>query len=356
MIDIMNESVPSVTPVKPRRSLSWNHLRQYRARLIVADIIVIGVALVVAIRARTSMTVFPTATDVGNNVIPLAGVIAAAWLAIVGAIGAYRTKYLDAGMAQYRAVLAGSAITAALLGVSAYLFMYPLSRGFYFLLFLFGIPALLLERFFMRRWLHHERRRGRFRRSVVIAGDCAHIDDLNKVLQRERWLGYDVIGVLTRGQESCPIVSVPVLGEPRDVVAVAQRTKASAVIFVEGSFSRAYQFNRLARALEGQDTELIIVPALSDISSQRMTIRPVAGMPLVQTGFRHHRLRPPSHRYLPDPPHRRHRHQARGWWSGLLQAAPRRTQGRDLRVLQTAFDGRQCRRDQGHDVGRQERI
>ena len=151
MIDIMNESVPSVTPVKPRRSLSWNHLRQYRARLIVADIIVIGVALVVAIRARTSMTVFPTATDVGNNVIPLAGVIAAAWLAIVGAIGAYRTKYLDAGMAQYRAVLAGSAITAALLGVSAYLFMYPLSRGFYFLLFLFGIPALLLERFFMRR-------------------------------------------------------------------------------------------------------------------------------------------------------------------------------------------------------------
>lgn len=76
-------------------------------------------------------------------------------------------------------------------------------------------------------------------------------------------------------------MSVPVLGEPRDVVAVAQRTKASAVIFVEGSFSRAYQFNRLARALEGQDTELIIVPALSDISSQRMTIRPVAGMPLV---------------------------------------------------------------------------
>lgn len=159
--------------------------------------------------------------------------------------------------------------------------MYPLSRGFYFLLFLFGIPALLLERFFMRRWLHHERRRGRFRRSVVIAGDCAHIDDLNKVLQRERWLGYDVIGVLTRGQESCPIVSVPVLGEPRDVVAVAQHTKASAVIFAEGSFSRAYQFNQLARALEGQETELIIVPALTDISSQRMTIRPVAGMPLV---------------------------------------------------------------------------
>ncbi|MDU3750014.1 MAG: sugar transferase, partial [Cutibacterium avidum] len=138
-----------------------------------------------------------------------------------------------------------------------------------------------LERFFMRRWLHHERRRGRFRRSVVIAGDCAHIDDLTKVLQRERWLGYDVIGVLTRGQESCQVMSVPVLGEPRDVVAVAQHTKASAVIFAEGSFSRAYQFNQLARALEGQETELIIVPALTDISSQRMTIRPAAGMPLV---------------------------------------------------------------------------
>lgn len=61
----------------------------------------------------------------------------------------------------------------------------------------------------------------------------------------------------------------------------AKYTRAAAVIFTEGSFSRSYQFNRLARTLESQDTELIIIPALSDISTQRMHIRPVAGLPLV---------------------------------------------------------------------------
>ena len=64
-------------------------------------------------------------------------------------------------------------------------------------------------------------------------------------------------------------------------MAACQYTRAAAVIFTEGSFSRSYQFNRLARTLESQDTELIIIPALSDISTQRMHIRPVAGLPLV---------------------------------------------------------------------------
>ncbi|MSS44861.1 sugar transferase [Cutibacterium sp. WCA-380-WT-3A] len=249
--------------------------------ILVADFIITTLASFIAVQARTTITTFPKATDVQDNVIPWSGGIIAAWLVIMAACGAYRTEYLDAGMAQYRAVLEGSTITAALLGISAYLFMYPLSRGFYFLLFLFSIPALLLERFFMRRWLHHERYRGRFRRNVIIAGDCDHIDDLAKVLQREMWLGYDVIGVLTREKARRRIGSVPVLGEPKDVKAVCQRTQAEAVIFTEGSFSRAYQFNRLARALEGQDTELIVVPALSDISTQRIRISPTAGMPLV---------------------------------------------------------------------------
>ena len=272
---------PAGSPRPRQRHHSRDNLGQYRVRIVVADFIIIALASFIAVRARTAMTIFPKNTDVQDNVLPWSGGIIFAWLVIMGLVGAYRTKYLDSGAAQYRAVFEASAITAALLGVSAYLFMYPLPRGFYFLLFLFSIPALLLERFFMRRWLHHERRRGRFRSSIIIAGDCTHIDDLAKVLQREKWLGYDIVGVLTRGQERCHNVNVPVLGTPEDVVAACQYTRAAAVIFTEGSFSRSYQFNRLARTLESQDTELIIIPALSDISTQRMHIRPVAGLPLV---------------------------------------------------------------------------
>ncbi|WP_245306596.1 sugar transferase [Acidipropionibacterium timonense] len=253
----------------------------YRLWVLGADALVIALTIIVAVFARAATPFLPNAGDVERLVLPLAGAIWIGWLALLGAAGSYRAKVLGAGMGEYRNVLDGSLLAAAGLGISAYLFMYPLSRGFFFLAFLVGIPALLLERFALRRLLHRLRRAGRFRRPVILAGDCLHVDDLATILRRESWLGYDVVGLLTPDHRGCQATDAPVLGSPRDALAAVNRTHAAAVIFVEGSFSRAYQFNRLARELESEKAELIIVPSLTDVSAQRMNVRPVAGIPLV---------------------------------------------------------------------------
>jgi exopolysaccharide biosynthesis polyprenyl glycosylphosphotransferase len=43
----------------------------------------------------------------------------------------------------------------------------------------------------------------------------------------------------------------------------------------------ASAFNRLARQLEDQDAQLVVVPGLTDVSAARMNLRPVGGLPLV---------------------------------------------------------------------------
>ena len=158
----------------------------------------------------------------------------------------------------------------------------PVSRGYFLLSYVVGIPALLLGRWIGRRLLFALHRHRRVRRSVVVAGDAAHVADIIRVFKRERWLGYDVVGVLTPNVMACPqFPGIPAVGAPENALDVARTTDVSTIVFAEGSFPRSHMFNRLAAKLEAEKVELIVVPALSDIAAQRMTMRPVAGMPLM---------------------------------------------------------------------------
>lgn len=88
--------------------------------------------------------------------------------------------------------------------------------------------------------------------------------------------------MLTPNVMACPqFPGIPAVGAPENALDVARTTDVSTIVFAEGSFPRSHMFNRLAAKLEAEKVELIVVPALSDIAAQRMTMRPVAGMPLM---------------------------------------------------------------------------
>jgi len=114
-----------------------------------------------------------------------------------------------------------------------------------------------------------------------VAGESGHVDAISKVLRRESWLGYRVVGAVTRDRAETTPMGLPVLGSVADTVAVIEQHDIATVIFAEGSFSSPADFRRMAWELEEQDIHMIVVPALTDISAQRLTVRPVAGMPLV---------------------------------------------------------------------------
>lgn len=234
-----------------------------------------------AVMGREAMP-FRDVSEVSQNVAPVAVVIPLIWLVCLWAFGAYNPREPGVGTIEYQRVLSGSVATVGLLGVGAYLTRYDLSRGFFVLLFASGILLLGLGRFVLRRLVRSARAQGRLSTPTLVAGDPRHVGDLLKMLDRERWLGYEVRGLLlTDGSAPEPFTELPVLGTPDKAPEVIRQTEAAAIIFAEGSFGRATHFSELARDLEEVQTQVIIVPALASVSEDRLVTRPVAGIPLV---------------------------------------------------------------------------
>ena len=205
----------------------------------------------------------------------------AIWVLSLALVGAYSDKNLGAGTQEYTKTLLASGAAAAAIGITCYLTRYPLSRAFFLLFFLVGAPLIVLERFMSRRVTHTLRRSQWLTRRVVLAGDATHVRDVLAVVNRESWLGFFVVGALVPEGSDTDDLGLRVLGTPEDAVHVVGDRDIDIVIFAEGSFADAGSFRRLAWDLENAHAQMVVVPALTDVSAQRLQVRPVAGLPLV---------------------------------------------------------------------------
>jgi len=256
------------------------HPALQKTMLAIADVTVIIVFAIAAYAGRfgVDILIHDTTLDVPTW---LTTGIPAMWLLMLLIAGAYSLPHLQTGMVEYQRVALGSVFLAGAIGVTCYLTQYQLSRGFFVLLFVFGVPALLLLRLTRRRLLKRLRSAGRYQSPVLVAGSPTHIDEVVRVLRREKWLGYQVVGAITQTAIDETPCGLPVLGQVCEVVDLIKDTDVHAVIFAEGSFPDSQHFKRTAWELEEHDIQMMVVPALTDISSERLTARPVAGLPLV---------------------------------------------------------------------------
>ena len=245
-----------------------------------SDFLMIVLAMVVAVNAR-GLVPFAGVTPTDHLIGLTVPFIALAWLGLLHVFGADQLRHLRAGAVEYKRVLMASFTMAGLVGIGSYLFAAEFPRGLYVVLFVAGTATLLLSRFARRRFVAGLHRRGALMTPVVVAGDSRHVDEIAKVLRRETWLGYRVVGAITRDPVSMTPSGLNVLGRLADTVAVIEEHRAATVIFAEGSFQSPADFRRMAWELEEQDIHMIVVPAFTDVSAQRLDVRPVAGLPLV---------------------------------------------------------------------------
>ena len=240
-------------------------------------------AVFIAMIGRQELTFFDPRDDVVDFVSVAAGPLLIGWAAMLLAVGAYARDIFGAGTEEYKLVLKASLLSSALVGIGCYLTGFPLSRGFFLLAFVIGTPLVLTWRFVFRRSIQHTRRHGHLRQGVIIAGNARHVDDVAAVLRRESWLGYTVLGALTTVEAQLveTPAGIPVLGTTNDAVAAIQGVDADVIVFADGAFSSAHELRRAMWDLEGTSVQAIIVPSLTDVSSERLKVRPVAGLPLV---------------------------------------------------------------------------
>ncbi len=206
------------------------------------------------------------------------------WVALLFLMGAYRHQVFGAGLDEYKRIINGSLVAAAAVTSVCYLANFPLSRVFFLLCFLVGVPVLVTGRLLLRRSLQRARTRGALQHRVLIAGTEGHVDEIASVLARESWLGYRVIGALTptaTADRNATASGVPLVGHSRSLAEVAIEADVDVVFLAGGAFDTSADMRRLAWDLEHEDIQVVIAPSVTDVAAERVSIRPVGGMPLI---------------------------------------------------------------------------
>jgi exopolysaccharide biosynthesis polyprenyl glycosylphosphotransferase len=249
------------------------------------DLVLITLSVFAAILGRETLRFPLNVPQVQvSNALDVAGpLMIIGWVAAVFLLGGYRPQVFGAGLDEYKRVINGSLVTAAAVGIGCYLLDFQLSRGFFVLAFGIGVPVLVLGRFLLRRSIHRARNLGALQHRVVIAGAEGHVDEIAAVLGREKWLGYNVVGALTPepGDRSATHSGIPLLGASRSVAQVAIDAEADVVFLAGGAFNSSAEMRRLAWDLEHEDIAVVIAPSVTDVSSERISVRPVGGLPLI---------------------------------------------------------------------------
>jgi exopolysaccharide biosynthesis polyprenyl glycosylphosphotransferase len=262
---------------RPSRVLGW-----LPYIVLGVDVLAISAALILAAVGRDSLPLFAT-TELSPWVTAATPLIGLGWLLVLAATGSYQRRVFDVGTDEYKRVLNATLVTAGLVGITSYLLRFQLSRGFFVLAFVLGPILLVTGRYVVRHAIHRSRSRGRALHRVVIAGSASHVDEIARVLSRETWLGYDVVGALTprpAGSDSTP-GGVPVLGTAESLRRIADEVHADVVFLAGGAFDSARDLRTMAWDLESEDLQIVVAPGVTDVAGERIQMRPVGGLPLI---------------------------------------------------------------------------
>ena len=215
--------------------------------------------------------------------IALTAVLPFVWLLAVALARGYDARFIGTGPEEFRKVLnAGVSLTAAV-AILAFTAKVPLARSYVVLALPSATLFDLVARYWLRKRLHRRRRRGECMRRVIAVGHAAGVADLIAELRRDKYHGLTVVGTcLTQGTMLAEIAGVPVVGGIGSVPGAVASLRADTVAVVAGRELTAVRLRELAWELEATSTDLCVAPALLDVAGPRTTIRPVAGLPLLQ--------------------------------------------------------------------------
>jgi exopolysaccharide biosynthesis polyprenyl glycosylphosphotransferase len=279
---------PPVVPPRPRPE--WE--TYYSLALVVVDAALISVAGYVALIGRFGDA---HTTVEGVPYALLAMLLAPVWVAVLAVSRAYESRFVGVGSEEFRRVFDASVRLLAAVATVAFTFAVPLSRGFVGVAFPLGTLLLLLGRYGARRVLHRLRQRGRAVHKVLVVGARDAVHDVVRQVRAAPHAGLLVAGVCVPDPEQPVVVdgiAIPALGLPVDAARCVVAAGADTVAIAGGWAMGADGVRHLAWQLEGSGVDLVVAPSITNVAGPRITIRPVAGLPLLHveepelTGFR----------------------------------------------------------------------
>jgi exopolysaccharide biosynthesis polyprenyl glycosylphosphotransferase len=256
-------------------AVRWMH--HYQRLLVVADTVVL-IATLSAFRvaANSSAT---TGHELLGCTLLLSG-----WLLTLLLGRCYERRVLGSGSQEFRRVLEACLRFAALAVLMTWLGQPTVARGSLLGALLLGLILLLAERAAARLFLRHCRRRGLCLHRVLAVGLSEDIEHLVRESRRASPTSFQVVGACVPGGQrslSTPGGPTAVAGRPEDAAQVVREVSADILAVTNVEVLGREGVRRLAWQLEGSGTRLLLVPPLTDVARPRVTIHPLAGLPVL---------------------------------------------------------------------------
>jgi exopolysaccharide biosynthesis polyprenyl glycosylphosphotransferase len=222
--------------------------------------------------------------------VPYVGLAAALpllWVATLSVGRAYEPRFIGVGWEEFHRVLRSGVVMIAIVATAAYATKTEIARGYVVIALPLGTVLTWVLRYRLRKRLHRRRWHGECMRRVVVAGHRGSVSDLIKLLEKQRYHGMDIVAVclppaLSEGENAVDEVEgVPVLGHFGQIAEVVEALHADSVAVLACPEMDGVALRRLAWQIEADDVELVVAPALMDVVGPRISIRPVAGLPLL---------------------------------------------------------------------------
>ena len=225
---------------------------------------------------------------VGQGYLPLSYLaftiaLPALWCCCLALAGGYDSRFVGVGSDEFRSVMNAALALAASVSITSYAFKADFARGYVLIVLPFMAITDLVARYCLRKRLHRRRKRGSCMHRVVAVGHAPAIADLVATLAQEKYSGLNVVGACLAGRVVLDdIAGVPVYGGFGSVSSAVDQVGADTVAVLACPEMNGIRLRELAWELEETGTDLCVAPGLVDVAGPRTTIRPVAGLPLLQ--------------------------------------------------------------------------
>ena len=207
-----------------------------------------------------------------------------AWVALLAVAHAYERRVLFDGGEEYQRVLRAGARLTLGIALASYVAKVDIARGYLLIVLVLTTALSLVGRFVLRKVLHRARRGGAYMHRVLALGHATAVTQMIQQLHRRSHHGLQIVGACLPASQlgdAAGAVDVPVFGALGAAANSAAAAGADTVMVLSCPELDGPMLRRLAWELERDDIDLIVSSSLVDTAGDRITVRPVDGLPMM---------------------------------------------------------------------------
>ena len=272
------------TPLEPQAAPTRHPLQRRSARRIalrvVADAMAISTALFTASIIRFEIMGESPARDLDYSLLTLAAI--PVFIVLFWMYGLYEPRQVLGPVNELKQVFHGVIAGTVLIIVADSLLRLNLARAWALIALVAGLVIVGGERILVRKILHFMRRRGVDPTATIVLGANQEARTVARTLEREKWLGYRIIGFVDDDMPVGREVADDhrIIGSTADLHDLIAESGAGLLLVAASAFD-AEHLNRIFWEIQDLDVDLQVTSGTVDFMASRVTVQSVAGVPLL---------------------------------------------------------------------------